>query len=122
MSKFQTKLNISPRFQSKFNFEIEAIVIPKLQKTLPNKAFNIPSIELNKYILADPNFNMVGRIDIIIGSDLIPEVIMKKINEMILQETSLGWKHNDVTDLERFWEIEEDAEDVSMENQQQLLK
>ncbi|XP_037928727.1 uncharacterized protein LOC119663132 [Teleopsis dalmanni] len=82
--------------------------------------------------------SLPSRIDIIIGSDLIPEISqtkIRKINGLILQETSLGWVVSgniertaaknittasatvDIADLERFWEIEEEAEDISKENE-----
>ena len=75
VAKHKLLISLKPRYSSNFKVDVEAIVMPKLNKSLPNKSFEMPSTKLKKYLLADPNFNISSRIDIIIGADMFPKII-----------------------------------------------
>ena len=130
-------MSIKPRYSSNFKVEVEAIVMPKLNKSLPNQPFEMPSTNLNTYLLAVPNFNISSRIDIIIGADMFPKIIeanCKKICGVLLQKTTFGWNifgnikrttsskvlaattTTEIADIERFWELEAEEEAAKPEN------
>ncbi|XP_043867339.1 uncharacterized protein LOC122757838 [Drosophila mojavensis] len=131
-------LTIKPRMSSKFVTSTQALVMPKLQRALPSKKIDM---DVNKdwmgCELADPHFNEPSRIDVVIGVDLLPLIMLgnvKKVNETLGQKTELGWivsgniarsSNNKVIsatttirldDLERFWELESNSSDSEENN------
>ncbi|CAD7001676.1 unnamed protein product [Ceratitis capitata] len=75
----------------------QAIILPQLTHTLPS--FKIKEVDLTEYLslpLADPNCFTPARIDMVIGSDIIPKILTPglKINvggSLIAQNTIFGW-------------------------------
>ncbi|XP_075167743.1 uncharacterized protein LOC142239882 [Haematobia irritans] len=120
---------------TKFSMKINAIVVPKLASFLPAKRVNIGHLEyLSNFDLADPFFYKPSPIDMIIGSDYLPQINMKGIHldsaqGLEVRESKFGWylsgpmpvseinsfslsvvdsDHENLHDiLKKFWEIEE---------------
>lgn len=125
-------LNITSRYPTNFSTSINALVLPKLTQILPENPQNIQAQQWNEILLADPDFGTPGPIDIILGADVFPSIILDGVIKSpsggpVAQRTELGWiisgptansnlnQHcvsmvirNDVDEqLKRFWEIEE---------------
>ncbi|XP_050340313.1 uncharacterized protein LOC126766604, partial [Bactrocera neohumeralis] len=137
VSRHKVRLEIKPRFNSKFIAETEALVLSKLHKALPINKFEKKAYIWKNKILADPNFNKPSRIDVVIGADLYPKIMKKgiiKADGLLGQATMLGWivsgniersRSKEVVaamttfkldDLERFWEMEKDEEEPTPED------
>lgn len=76
--------------------EIEAIILDTLTKTFPANPQQPQSWEkLNEMVLADPKFFQPDEIDIILGADVLHEIlrdgVMKQEKGLLAQETELGW-------------------------------
>ncbi|XP_028901704.2 uncharacterized protein LOC114805253 [Zeugodacus cucurbitae] len=74
----------------------EAIVLPKLTNML--LSYQIKSKQLDKVShlnLADPNCNTPAPIDILLGSDLMPQIILEGVEKisstLLAQNTIFGW-------------------------------
>lgn len=111
---------------SDFKFSTEALIMNNLTRKLPNKTFNKNKFEQFQHLqLADPEFNVSGNIDILLGADIYSEIIMdglikNKQSTLIAQQTHLGWivcgKYKslqchviikNLEDFAKFWEQEE---------------
>lgn len=69
--------NIRPRIQTSSNLTVEAIVLPKICAPMPTAyipRWNWP--HLSGVTLADPNFNVPSNIDILLGADVFPSVML----------------------------------------------
>lgn len=127
--------NMQSHHDSNFELMVTAHVMPSITQLLPSQ--HLPQrnwTHLRRIKLADPEFAVPGKIDILLGADVFCEIIMKglrrgKPNEPVAQKTMLGWIisgktinsgnqyhttvqsfHNcvEVENLiKRFWEIEE---------------
>lgn len=78
--------------------KVNAIVVPKITRLLPSFFVhnNITSFsELKEMDLADPNFHSPGHIDLLLGSDILPSLLVdgvKKVcNSLVAQATIFGW-------------------------------
>ncbi|XP_050317621.1 uncharacterized protein LOC126751417 [Bactrocera neohumeralis] len=125
VSKFKINIKIKPRFLSNEAYNVEALILPKLASAQPDKTFKWDIEQFKNYTLADPNFNKLDRIDIVIGSDIYADILEEGIfkkDRILGQATKLGWilsgvlqqprKNNTIlaavtTTLEKFWEIED---------------
>ncbi|CAK1577881.1 unnamed protein product [Parnassius mnemosyne] len=132
--RFQVQSCVDPNFK----MGIEAYVLSKITDCLPERKIEaIAWEELNQLTLADPQFNIPNKIDILLGADVYSTIIRHGIKKcpngsLIAQNTTLGWilsgvinnvngknntstmklqvMHAQVMDneiLKRFWEIEE---------------
>lgn len=117
-----------------FQNKLLCLVLPRITSNLILYSFQYNSIDIPKQIvLADPDFNISSKIDMLIGSELFWQIILpdRQIinkNQLIYQETKLGWvvsgsipisislfvttchleTDNHTNDnLTRFWQIEE---------------
>ncbi|XP_049306070.1 uncharacterized protein LOC125776647 [Bactrocera dorsalis] len=86
----------SPRNKS-LRLEAEALVLPKLTGLLPSRSIN-PSIvkRLPNIPLADNNFYTSQKVDLLIGADLYPKIILNGVNSkifgsLVAQRTVFGW-------------------------------
>ncbi|XP_071576701.1 uncharacterized protein [Temnothorax nylanderi] len=126
--------NLKPHFSSKYEWSINAHILPKLTTALPSVRCDCSTwIHLNGLQYADPEFSVPGPIDIILGEDfygiILEEGIVKgALDSPIAQSTKLGWiisgpatnaptsflirSHHISIDkelydlIERFWEME----------------
>jgi hypothetical protein len=88
------------KFSSKDNNYYNAVtcfILPNLTGNMPSSVIDITTLKLPKdIVLADNEFNIPGRIDMLIGSDLYP-CLMKNgrytrgKNHPFIQETHFGW-------------------------------
>jgi len=89
-------LRITSRFGT-FGMELQCIVLPKITQELPTVVVNAVNLELPRNIkLTDPQFNILGKIDLLIGAEKFWELIcigQIKLGEQktILQKSLLGW-------------------------------
>ncbi|XP_037928742.1 uncharacterized protein LOC119666023 [Teleopsis dalmanni] len=115
-SKSTVEIVIRPRFESNNSYKIKA---------QPNNYFKEDLKKWDNYCLADPMFNKSDRIDVVLGADILAEILppgLRKWGKILGQETSLGWILSGVintsstvttiisavtADIEKFWEIEE---------------
>lgn len=139
-SKGTVDIEITARYPTSFAAKVTAVVLNKLTTLLPNNGFDkalINDSKINDLILADPNFNKCGKIDMILGADIYTGIIMNGMikaddNSFVAQETEIGWilsgpiwkgKSNmnqaicmvaSISEidnkLQKFWEIEEIGE------------
>lgn len=49
--------------------------------------------EYEKFELADPHFNVAGKIDIILGADIYKDILLSEVRKgsLLAQKTHLGW-------------------------------
>lgn len=133
-SQFKTHVTIRPRYSSSYENEINPIILKKLTHYLPNQNLIVDEMTHNKnIILADPDFNKPAKIDVILGGEIIPDLMLggftkeKKKNGRMMQETEFGWivtgpienKYNENAtvhsfvvsshdeQLQKFWQLEE---------------
>lgn len=89
-------VRIKSRFNS-FNENVQCIILPKIIQQLPQRHISRSSITIPKHIkLADPNFNVPDKIDMLIGADLFWRLmcagqIISSRTQPTLQKTHLGW-------------------------------
>ncbi|XP_055846939.1 uncharacterized protein LOC129912630 [Episyrphus balteatus] len=80
----------------KLGVTIQMIVVSKLMSKLPvNELPANSAVEFLASDLADPEFNLPGRIDVLLGAGAMAEIMTKDVkrlkNGLIAQETQLGW-------------------------------
>lgn len=127
-----SQVQISSRFNSNTTINLEVFILNDLTSLLPPAQLKIPDLNiLNSIQLADPEFDTPGKIDIMIGTDhvmelLRPGLIQTPAGHPIITNTVFGWivsgkipcnpiptedirsYHTTVDhDLQKFWEIEE---------------
>ncbi|XP_059225708.1 uncharacterized protein LOC131997872 [Stomoxys calcitrans] len=94
-SKRMCSLTIGSRFDAEVVIEATAIVIPHLTSALPTFERGIFS-SLPDLRLADPEFYKTSHIDMLLGADLIPFIMLGGVrrnvcDSLIAQETVFGW-------------------------------
>jgi Putative peptidase (DUF1758) len=92
--KHTVNIQIHPRFESNKIHCMEAKVTSSLTGAQPETRLTNPREKLKNYTLTDPDFYKPGQIDLIIGVDHFPDILLKgveKISTCVLQETTLGW-------------------------------
>lgn len=111
---------------SDYTFKTEALVMSKLINNLPNSNIDTKNwTHLHNIKLADPDFNISGPIDLLLGADIYSDVILDGVlkhnrNSPVAQQTKLGWilcgatKHfnclvtlTELENISKFWEMEE---------------
>ncbi|XP_073959824.1 uncharacterized protein [Choristoneura fumiferana] len=136
VSKSVVNVKIASLHDPEYEVEIHAFVLGKLTSALPDKRVVVELwSELSGLELADPSFNVPGKIDMLLGADvygriLLDGIIKAPLGAPIAQRTTLGWIlsgpiHFDVLDLhknicvnhihvdenellKKFWELEAD--------------
>lgn len=132
-SRSYAMCTIAPHFQSDFSCTIKTYVLRQKPSVLPHKKLGTYLVnKFNNLCLADPHFNVPTSVDMLLGSDILSELMLKGIilGSPLAQETKLGWiisgqtkgligdkfcnvYHINVFDdkldiqLEKFWEVEE---------------
>nr|XP_026491789.1 uncharacterized protein LOC113397585 [Vanessa tameamea] len=140
--KTRTKSSVSFILESRyhsFTMPVEAFVLSTLTSFLPNNTTSITDWpEIENLSLADPQFGEPNRVDIILGVDILSEIILEGLKKhpskggLIAQNTQLGWilsgrihktnKSNRIINLHlqleedqlltKFWEIERGPENI----------
>ncbi|XP_049301837.1 uncharacterized protein LOC125775364 [Bactrocera dorsalis] len=86
----------SPRNKG-LKLEAEALVLPKLTGLLPSRSINSSILKrLPNIPLADNNFYTSQKVDLLIGADLYPKIILngvksKIFGSLVAQRTVFGW-------------------------------
>ncbi|KAJ8980329.1 hypothetical protein NQ317_008037, partial [Molorchus minor] len=94
-AEFETSLTIMSRIND-FNINISCVVLPKITQQLPINSFDKSILDLpNKIQLADPEFNISSKIDILLGVSLFYKIMcmrqLQRRNQPVLQKTKFGW-------------------------------
>ncbi|XP_073814293.1 uncharacterized protein [Musca autumnalis] len=74
--------------------DVSAYVLPRLTGNLLSYTIDIPNyISLGIAPLADPKFGKSSQIDILIGGDIYPQILLdgNVLNSLVAQETIFGW-------------------------------
>ena len=120
--------NISPIHSPNQRINVSAIVVPRVTRDLPVSpiSFNTKWSHLSAIQLADPTFGLPGRVDILLGVDVVSNVLLQgrrfgPSDSPVAFETLFGWvlagrtgpqeiSHEAVVTgddlLRKFWEIE----------------
>ena len=76
-------------------FETNLHVIPKITNEIPTKPIDVSQLRhVNHLQLADPTFIVPGRIDFLLGADVLEEVMLDnriKDNGVVIRESLFGW-------------------------------
>lgn len=126
---------------SDYKFNFEALVMKRLISNLPTASFSISNWDyLENLKLADPQFNMSGPIDLLLGADIYSELILNGVIRSdqrypVAQQTKVGWilcgnvrtfnclvTLNDVENMARFWETEEIPEKLEPSSEEQYCE
>lgn len=151
----QTQSNITLKTQVELRSRINAykinthcLVVPNITEQLPFASFPASSLQLPRNIsLADPEFNVKGKIDLLIGASVFWQLlsigqISLGNNLPILQKTRFGWlvsgplpvnparklkvvcnfSQNLEIDLERFWDIQNYEEPRKLSKNEQFCE
>ncbi|XP_075150510.1 uncharacterized protein LOC142224614 [Haematobia irritans] len=118
-----------------FEISTSALVVPHLAGNLPSRTFDhLPFSDLKDLVLADPRFFECSNVDILIGGDVLPSIMLPGMKHNVLgslmaQQTAFGWiltgpiGHNATSpsakvvsyfceisldkEISRFWEVED---------------
>jgi hypothetical protein len=96
LKKVETKMK---SVCSGYQRNVELLVVPKLAEKLPRNNLNLSEQKIPKFIkenLADPDFDKVSEIDVLIGVDIFLDILeMEKhvvgIGLPVFQKSKLGW-------------------------------
>ncbi|XP_075162900.1 uncharacterized protein LOC142235535 [Haematobia irritans] len=90
-------LTLGSHVDDRFEISISALVVPQLSGSLPSQPIDRPSVTgLENLTLADPRFFESSRIDILLGGDILPSIMLEgvKLNvcgSLMAQQTVFGW-------------------------------
>ncbi|XP_075167783.1 uncharacterized protein LOC142239930 [Haematobia irritans] len=88
---------LSSNIDDSFEISVSALVVPQLSGSLPSRTINPSALaEMPDMPLADPRFFESSRIDLLIGGDILPSVMLSGVRRhicgtLIAQETVFGW-------------------------------
>ncbi|GBN73535.1 hypothetical protein AVEN_119865-1 [Araneus ventricosus] len=119
-------------------FDINLLIVPKITDFVPSKVLNIAQLNIPKRSeLADPNFDKLGKIDMLLGAELFYKIIkdgkIRLSSKLLFQNSVFGYIASGIValnnseqfcglisqreiienTLQKFWEIE----DLSSEHQ-----
>ena len=93
----QCSLLSGSSWDSQFKLEVEGLVLPNLTGNLPSDSIDVSRVSsLIGIHLADPNFAKSGQVDLLIGGDIYPNIMLEGVKRNVLgnlmaQETVFGW-------------------------------
>lgn len=126
-SKGMVSITIQSRSNPLFTVNVKALIMSKITSLLPSASTKNWK-HINSLELADPYYYHPGNIDILLGADVSPEIMLEGLilgptGTPMAQKTQLGWVisgktttqievqsyHNkiNIDDFKQFWEIEE---------------
>lgn len=137
-------------FSGAYKVKINCYVLPEITKSLPSSRIDIQNIPLPVGIeLADPTFNVPSAIDILVGAEILWDILCSNFIDLgrqlpKLQKTKLGWlvsgvvhkpttttnnqtptcyfTQNDASILTRFWELDAVSSKYSMSKEEQACE
>ncbi|XP_075157895.1 uncharacterized protein LOC142231162 [Haematobia irritans] len=80
-----------------FELTVSALIVPHLSNNLPSKTIHVESFSnLPRLDLADPRFYESAKIDILLGADVLPSILLPRnlhqiCGTLMAQETVFGW-------------------------------
>jgi len=130
--KHKCRIKIASR-NGNYKFHLSCLIIPEITGNLPNSKINIQDLQIPANIkLADPQFYMPAKVDLLIGADCFWDLlcvgqIRVGRTQLTMQKTRLGWiaagpmtsdcatsikchlsKLEDIhKQMTKFWELEE---------------
>lgn len=89
-------LEIASYHDNKVIEQVGAYIVPSMLSNLPKDKIDISKWNhLRRLKLADPNFNVPDRVDVLLGADFYSQVITNGVKERhgapTAQRTSFGW-------------------------------
>ncbi|XP_072389640.1 uncharacterized protein [Diabrotica undecimpunctata] len=94
-SQWSVTLNLEAHFKNEFEIKTEAIVLRKITRNLPEKEIQMKERNHRNLVLADPNFNETGSIDILLGAKEYTVILLDEVDRtkdgFLTQNTKLGW-------------------------------
>lgn len=95
--KHKIQMDLGSMYDSDYSYKIEAAIVPKLTRI--GDIFRKEDSTLKyfeKMDLADPNYHVAGRIDLLLGATAMAEILLEglikgQIDAPIAQQTKLGW-------------------------------
>ncbi|KAL0818485.1 hypothetical protein ABMA28_008940 [Loxostege sticticalis] len=129
--KYMVQLKVHPRFDSTTVITVQAYILKSITSFLPSKkVVELEWINKSDICLADPQYNIPNKIDVLFGAEVFGQVIQGEIKRgsegsLVAQSTSLGWIISGTTQqiqsnhivvmhaltddyLKVFWEMEAD--------------
>lgn len=91
-----SNIKLKPRYPSSFNVSVEALIMRKLTSFAPGNLTGRQWNHTNGLVLADPNYDKPGKIDIILGADIFGTIVLSGVirgppDTPVAQETEFGW-------------------------------
>lgn len=89
--------NITLCAKEDFNLEAQVIVVRNLTSLLPSRSIPVNDLTDLKYLnLADPGFLVSSQVDMLLGSDIIPYIMLEGTRKQVLgnlvaQNSVFGW-------------------------------
>ncbi|XP_047541323.1 uncharacterized protein LOC125074140 [Vanessa atalanta] len=96
-TKYAVKVNIQSLHDTSFQLQVQAHVLKRVTSVLPERKFVLPFwADLGQIDLADPQYNLPNKIDILLGAEVYCNILKQGLkkhptNCMIAQNTYLGW-------------------------------
>lgn len=96
-AKHMTSFTLQSRHDNTFEITVEALVMGRITNMLPSSSFKAQRwhhiVDLS---LADPSYHRSGRIDLVLGAEILAQVIMTGVRigsagSPVAQQTRLGW-------------------------------
>ncbi|KAL0860196.1 hypothetical protein ABMA27_010503 [Loxostege sticticalis] len=129
--KYMVQLKVHPRFDSTTVITVQAYILKSITSFLPSKKVaELEWINTSDICLADPQYNIPNKIDVLFGAEVYGQVIQGEVKRgsegsLVGQSTSLGWIISGTTQqiqsnhvvvmhaltddyLKVFWEMEAD--------------
>ncbi|XP_059217691.1 uncharacterized protein LOC131994814 [Stomoxys calcitrans] len=88
---------IGSEIDDDFELIVSALVVPHLSNNLPSNTIDVQSLsDLPPLQLADPRFYESAKIDLLLGADVFPSIILSRnrnniCGSLMAQETVFGW-------------------------------
>ncbi|KAL0884187.1 hypothetical protein ABMA27_016192 [Loxostege sticticalis] len=134
LSRSMVSLTLKSKLDPSFVTEVNAFVLSNITSHLPGQRVSLDNwVELSQIYLADPQFDVPNKIDILLGAEVYSQILKDGVlrgpmGSPIAQCTTLGWvisgpvntatDENRITvlhtcveefDLKKFWELESDT-------------
>lgn len=134
VSRSMVLLTLKSKADPSFEIEVKAFVLSNITSHLPGQRVTLESwAELSEVYLADPQFDVPNKIDILLGAEVYSQILKEGVlrgpmGSPVAQCTTLGWilsgpvntaeddnrirvMHTCVEDfdLKRFWELETES-------------
>lgn len=96
-AKYIASLTIQSQHDRTFSVDIEALVMGRITSLLPSNCIQPQRWDhITDLTLADPSYHRTGRIDLVLGVDVLAQILMQGVRigptgTPIAQQTHLGW-------------------------------